>query len=114
VIVCLLAGRIGNNPATAVATQMRATFKGVRFGLMVGIRGGVPSAEVDIRLGDVVISQPDRISGGVVQYDLGKTTPSGFDRTGSLNSPPQILLGAIAKMQANELRGRSRLSEYFS
>jgi nucleoside phosphorylase len=114
VIVCLPAGRIGNNPAAAVATQMRATFKGIRFGLMVGIGGGVPSADADIRLGDVVVSQPDRISGGVVQYDLGKATPSGFDRTGSLNSPPQILLGAVAKVRANELRGRSRLSEYFS
>src|ERR1700728_3515400 len=41
VIVCLPAGRIGNNPAAAVATQMRATFKGIRFGLMVGIGGGV-------------------------------------------------------------------------
>ncbi|KAF2183611.1 hypothetical protein K469DRAFT_582074 [Zopfia rhizophila CBS 207.26] len=84
VIVCLPAGRIGNNPAAAVATQMRATFKGIRFCLMVGIGGGVPSAE------------PHGISGGVVQYDLGKATPSGFDRTGSLNSPPQILLGAGA------------------
>ena len=103
VIVCLPAGRIGNNPATAVATQIRVTFKGIRFGLMVGIGGGVPSAEVDIRLGDVVVSQPNRISGGVVQCDLGKAIPSGFDRIGSLNSPPQILLGAVAKVWANEL-----------
>ncbi|KAF2193564.1 purine and uridine phosphorylase [Zopfia rhizophila CBS 207.26] len=54
-IVCLPAGRIGNNPAAAVAAQMRATFKGIRFGLMVGIGGGVPSADADIRLGDVVM-----------------------------------------------------------
>src|SRR4051812_368346 len=71
-IVCLPAGRIGNNPAAAVAAQMRATFKGIRFGLMVGIGGGVPSAEADIRLGDVVISQPHQTWGGVVQYDIGK------------------------------------------
>lgn len=44
-IVCLPAGCIGNNPAATVATQMRATFKAIRFGLMVGIGGGVPSAE---------------------------------------------------------------------
>ena len=60
VVVCLPAGRIGNNPAAVVATQMKATFKGIRFGLMVGIGGGVPSAEVDIRLGDVVVSQPHK------------------------------------------------------
>ncbi|KAH7074530.1 nucleoside phosphorylase domain-containing protein, partial [Paraphoma chrysanthemicola] len=112
VIVCLPAGHIGKSPAAAVATQMRATFKGIRFGLMVGIGGGVPSAEADIRLGDVVVSQPHRTFGGVVQYDAGKTTPSGFERTGSLNAPPQMLLGAVARVRANELRGRSRLSEY--
>ncbi|KAF2182636.1 hypothetical protein K469DRAFT_669646 [Zopfia rhizophila CBS 207.26] len=113
-IVCLPAGRIGNNPAAAVATQMRATFKGIRFGLMVGIGGGVPSAEADIRLGDVVISQPHQAFGGVVQYNMGKATPSGFERTGLLNSPPQILLAAVARVRANELRGRSRLSEHVS
>jgi hypothetical protein len=31
-IVCLPAGWIGNNPAAAVSTQMRATFKKIRFG----------------------------------------------------------------------------------
>jgi nucleoside phosphorylase len=114
VIVCLPAGRIGNNPAAVVATQLRATFKTLRFGLMVGIGGGVPSAEADIRLGDVVVSQPHQTFGGVVQYDSGKTTPSGFARTGSLNSPPQILLSAVTKVRANELRGRSQLSTYIS
>ncbi|CAN9210910.1 unnamed protein product [Alternaria alternata] len=113
-IVCLPAGRIGNNPAAVLATQLRASFKAIRFGLMVGIGGGVPSAEADIRLGDVVVSQPHQTFGGVVQYDSGKTTPSGFARTGSLNSPPQILLSAVAKVRAKELRGRSQLSTYVS
>jgi nucleoside phosphorylase len=81
---------------------------------MVGVGGGVPSAEVDIRLGDVVVSQPQQTFGGVVQYDFGKANPTGFERTGSLNSPPQILLGAVAKVRANELRGKSRLSMYLS
>jgi nucleoside phosphorylase len=106
-IVCLPAGRISNNLAAVVATQLRASFKAIRFGLMMGIGGGVPSAEADVRLGDVVVSQPYQAFGGVVQYDSGKTTPSGFERTGSLNSPPQILLSAVAKVRANELRGRS-------
>ncbi|ORY18335.1 nucleoside phosphorylase domain-containing protein [Clohesyomyces aquaticus] len=111
-IVCLPAGRIGNNPAAVVATQMKATFKGIRFGLMVGIGGGVPSAAADIRLGDVVVSQPDKTFGGVVQYDSGKATPSGFERTGSLNTPPQILLSAVSKVRANEFRGKSKVSEH--
>jgi nucleoside phosphorylase len=114
VIVCLPAGRIGNNPATAVSIQMKATFKGIRFGLMVGIGGGVPTADVDIRLGDVVISQPHQTFGGVVQYDIGKATPSGFERTGLLNAPPLTLLNAVSKVRANEERGRSKHSEHGS
>lgn len=113
-IVSLPAGRIGNNPAAVVATQMRATFKGIRFGLMVGIGGGVPSAEVDIRLGDVVVSEPHQTSSGVIQYDLGKLTPSTFERTGSLNAPPQILLNAVGLVRTYKLRDRSRLSAHLS
>lgn len=111
-IVCLPAGCIGNNPAAVVATQMKATFKGIRFGLMVGIGGGVPSAAADIRLGDVVVSQPDKTFGGVVQYDAGKATTSGFERTGSLNAPPKVLLNAVAIVKANEFLGKTRMLEY--
>jgi nucleoside phosphorylase len=81
---------------------------------MVGIGGGVSSAEADIRLGDVVVSKPHRSFGGLVQYDVGKTTPSGFRRTGSLNSPPCALLHAVPKVRANDLCGRSQLSTYTS
>jgi nucleoside phosphorylase len=111
VIVCLPSGRIGNNPAAAVAMQMRWTFKKIKIGLMVGVGGGVPSAEEDIRLGDVVVSQPHQTFGGVVQFDAGKTTPNGFERIGSLNAPPQILLGAVAMVEADEERGRGKLTE---
>ncbi|CAI6342480.1 unnamed protein product [Periconia digitata] len=111
-IVCLPAGCIGNNPAATVATHMRTTFQRIRFALMVGIGGGVPSKEADIRLGDVVVSQPNKTSGGVVQYDMGRATPTGFVRTGSLNAPPRILLNAVAKIQANEGLGRSQISRH--
>jgi nucleoside phosphorylase len=114
VIMCLPAGRIGYNPAAAVASQMRAAFKGIRFGLMVGIGGGVPSEEVDIRLGDIVVGQPYKTYGGVVQYDSGKAAPSGFERTGHLNAPPTILLSAIQRVRANAARGRSTLPENFA
>ncbi|KAF2269765.1 TPR repeat protein [Lojkania enalia] len=110
-IGCLPAGRIGNNSAADVARQMKTTFKGIRFGLMVGIGGGVPST-ADIRLGDVVVSQPDKTFGGVVQYDSGKATASGFERTGSLNAPPQVLLSAVARVRANEFRGKSKILEH--
>ena len=65
VVACLPAGQTGNNSAAAVAVQMKSKFISIRFGLMVGIGGGVPSDEADVRLGDVVISQP------YVQHVLG-------------------------------------------
>jgi nucleoside phosphorylase len=82
---------------------------------MVGIGGGVPSAEADIRLGDVVISQPFAQHGGVVQYDFGKTGPEGrFTQTDSLNAPPTILLAALAKLRLNYIQRRVKLSENLS
>ncbi|PVH99533.1 purine and uridine phosphorylase [Periconia macrospinosa] len=111
VIVCLPAGRIGNNPAAAVATQMQAAFKGIRIGLMVGIGGGVPTTR-DIRLGDVVVSEPYQTFGGVVQYDKGKDTMGGFKRTGSLNSPPQILLSAVQTVKADMAISQSHLLDH--
>ena len=114
VLACLPAGQTGTNSAAAVAVQMKATFKGIRFGLMVGIGGGVPSEEVDIRLGDVVVSQPVQAFGGVVQYDSGKATPSGFERTGSLSAPPPILLSAVTKIRANHFRRQSNLPKHLS
>jgi nucleoside phosphorylase len=114
VIACLPAGQMGTNSAAAVAVQMKFKFVSIRFGLMVGIGAGVPSAETDIRLGDVVVSLPHMQHGGVVQYDFGKTGPSGCTRTGSLNAPPTVLLNALAKLRANHLRHRSKLSVYLS
>ena len=93
---------------------MKSAFKSIRFGLMVGIGGGVPSEEADIRLGDVVVSRSHKTYGGVVQYDFGKATPSGFERTGFLNTPPTILLNALSNLRANHVRGKSRLLEYVS
>lgn len=70
--------------AASVAAQIRFTFGGIRMGLLMGIGGGVPSAEHHIRLEDVVVSQPGIRNGGIVQYDFGKTVEDGkFVQTGS-------------------------------
>jgi nucleoside phosphorylase len=114
VIACLPEGQIGTNSAAAVAVQMKSTFISTRFGLMVGIGGGVPGEEMNVRLGDVVVSKPYKTHGGVVQYDSGKATLTGFERTGSLNSPPAILLGAVAKVRAKHMRGKGKLLENIS
>lgn len=50
VIACLPAGQYGACAATTVANNMVRTFSAsLRFGLMVGIGGGIPSADHDIR-----------------------------------------------------------------
>lgn len=48
----------GTTSAATTAKEMLLDFPGIRFGLLVGIGGGIPSEENDIRLGDVVVSQP--------------------------------------------------------
>lgn len=115
VIACLPTGGTGTTSAANVASQLRISFPSIRIGLMVGIGGGVPSKEHDIRLGDVVVSKPTTAFGGVIQYDFGKTVQEGkFSRTGQLNSPPDGLLGAIAKLEAKHLRRGHKLQEYLS
>jgi nucleoside phosphorylase len=104
VIACLPYGVYGITSAASVVAQMRPTFPSLRFGLMVGIGGGVPNGSADIRLGDVVVSVPNETSGGVVQYDYGKTCLKGsFQRTGSLNKPPEILLTALSRMRCDTM-----------
>ena len=115
VLTCLPAGVTGTISAARVATQMLSNFKWLRFGLMVGIGGGVPSEENDIRLGDVVVSKPTGTFGGVIQYDFGKTMQEGrFARTGMLNRPPDVLLAALANLQAKHLMEGHELSKYLS
>ncbi|KAK5188752.1 hypothetical protein LTR96_011793 [Exophiala xenobiotica] len=84
---------------------MLRTFPAIRFDLMVGVGGGIPNLNkgVDIRLGDVVVSQPDSAHGGVVQYDLRKNLGNGvFERKGVLRPPPTLLLTALTNLQSRQ------------
>jgi hypothetical protein len=78
VIGCLLAGRYGTNSATYIAQDMVRTFPKLWFTLMVSIGGGAPTTKNDIRLGDVVMSQPRDGFGGIIQYDLRKKLQDGW------------------------------------
>ncbi|KAB5515652.1 hypothetical protein GE09DRAFT_1045767 [Coniochaeta sp. 2T2.1] len=98
----------GNNPAATVVTQMRTTFPNLKFGLLVGIGGGVP-VRTDtgmIRLGHVVVSKPAGGHSGAVQYDHGKAKAGRFERTGALAPPPAVLLGAAQDLAAKRARAR--------
>lgn len=98
VIACLPGGHQGKAAAATVAVHMMHSFP-IKFGLMVGIGGGVPSRTIDIRLGDVVVSIPEGTHGGVVQYDLGKLELDGLHRKGHLDKPPKALLSAITSLR---------------
>ena len=53
--------------------------------------------------------------GGVWQFDLGKVTDEGFERTGSLNKPPAVLLKAIAALEAKHMvHGSIDVPKYIS
>ncbi len=114
-IACLPDGVMGVTSAAIVATQMLWTYTKLRFGLMVGIGGGVPSAENDIRLGDVVVSRPVGTSPGVIQYDYGKTLQGGrFERIGSLNRPPNVLLNAVSSLRSAHIMEEPGLTKHLS
>jgi nucleoside phosphorylase len=103
----------GNNSAATVAKDMIRSFP-IKIGLMVGVGGGEWSKKVDVRLGDVVVSQPDGIHGGVVQWDFGKIESGGFIRTGSLNKPPLPLLNAVQDFQTRHIIDGDELAEHLS
>ncbi|KAF2807352.1 purine and uridine phosphorylase [Mytilinidion resinicola] len=101
VVAVLPEGEYGISSAASVARDMLHSFPNVRIGLMVGIGGGAPSPEHDIRLGDIVVSAPRDGKGGVLQYDYGKTIQNqSFQCTGFLNQPPTLLRTAVTGIKA--------------
>ncbi|KAF9781917.1 hypothetical protein IL306_012764 [Fusarium sp. DS 682] len=95
-------------PAAVAASDMASTFPKIKIGLLVGIGGALsrPQQKQDIRLGDVVVSQPDGVHGGVVQYDSGKAKSNqSWERTGHLNKPPIVLLNALTDASHGGLKG---------
>lgn len=110
---------IGNNAASMVVTQLLNDFGRIRFGLLVGIGGGIPDEDyedddlIDIRLGDVVVSESRGTFGGVVQFDRGKSTTEGFVKTGHQNKPPHVLAANVETLKAvHNLHGNNIL-RYF-
>jgi nucleoside phosphorylase len=141
VIACLPAETTGKVSAATVATDMIRSFPLIRFGLMVGIGGGVPrraypepdtggglgendfeesedeEEEIpDIRLGNVVVSLHTKSAEAVVQYDFGKSLQEKeFIHTrGKLNKPPPIILNGVSQLQANHIQGHQKIPQLLS
>ncbi|RYP38838.1 hypothetical protein DL767_002400 [Monosporascus sp. MG133] len=105
------AGSYGIAPIVRVATKIHQEFRNIRFCLLVGIAGGCPDPRdpaMDIRLGDVVVSEPKGNRGGVVQIDMGKNTDDGFRIFSHLNKPYQELLDAIPRLRNDHRNNHQR------
>lgn len=100
VIASLPSGRYGPTSAAVAAVRMLSSFPAIKFGLLIGVGGGIPSDDNDIRLGDIVVSKSEGTFGGVRQYDFGKATAHGFEERSSLNTPPPVLLNAVGALES--------------
>lgn len=118
VLASLPSGSTCSVSAANVASQMLFTFPSIRrsaFGLVVGTGGGAPSPENDIRLDDVVISEPVGRFGGVTQYDFGETEAEGkFRITGHLNRPSAMLLNAVMSLRSKPERANHEITKHLN
>ena len=61
----------------------------------------------------LIMPELTKSTGGVLQYDLGKTVRDGkFIQTGSLNKPPTVLMTGVSKLQARHLRKGNAIREH--
>jgi hypothetical protein len=132
-MACLPTGAPGATPAATVATDIQRTFTGVRVGLLVGVGSGTLSSANDIRVGDIVVSEPTGDTGGVIQYERmaaddgndneqrqnsnstegdGGRSGGRFRRARHLNAPLRVLLTALAGLQAQHAMTGSRASDF--
>ena len=85
---------------------MSGSLPSIRFILLVGIGGGIPRPEDplrDIRLGDVIVSAPEGMAPGVVQYDYGKRLDDGgCPIKGILDKPARSLLAGLKMLQSRD------------
>lgn len=104
----------GETSLAAVATQLHASFRSIQFNLMVGIGGGVPGSDADIRLGDVVVSKSTAGWPGVVQYDVNAKQPDEYQliRDKAFKQPPPLLLTATGKAETAAIFDESHLLQY--
>lgn len=112
VIAALPDGEYGTASAASVARNILNSFHNIRFGLMVGIGGGVLSESHEILLGDVVVSAPRSGEGGEFQYDFGKSIQGQkFQHMRFLNQPLAILDAVMTGIRTQHKREGHQLEE---
>ncbi|KAK2612503.1 hypothetical protein QQS21_001441 [Conoideocrella luteorostrata] len=103
-VVMTVCPKIGTHPATTVLINMRRSFPNIKHILLVGIAGGIPSygpgLEEQIVLGDVVVSYPQRGTGGLVHHGFEKAV---LAEGGQSLPPSSTLLKAVNTLRANHM-----------
>jgi len=96
----------GVGAAAALVNQVKTRFSNLWFALLVGVAAGlpnlssaVPAKRRDIRLGDVLVCVPEKATGGIIHYDLGKQTEDGFLLVGRQAETPAIVRSAISNIR---------------
>ncbi|RFN43187.1 hypothetical protein FIE12Z_12589 [Fusarium flagelliforme] len=108
VATCLPKQGTGTNNAASTATNMSRSFS-PSLCLLVGIGGGVPSEEHDIRLGDVVVGT------SIIQYDFGSETEENFQiKDHPLQIPPVSLSNIVNSLCSEQGLIRSSIDNYLA
>ncbi|KAK6518255.1 hypothetical protein TWF506_005415 [Arthrobotrys conoides] len=118
-IVIAFPGPHTDTSAAELMENMLQTFKNIRFGLLVGVGGGAPSLpnleepSRDIRLGDVIVGDPNGDNGGLLQYDLDNWRVDGeFNIKSTLNKPPDLLVKSVRLLKSDQSFGRGEMNRY--
>lgn len=100
---------------SSAATMMTHSFGRIRFCLLVGVGGGVPTQGADVRLGDVVVGSSGAISGGVALYAFDDSLLTArLQAVGTTVKSYSTLLTALSSLQASHMIEGSRLPEHLS
>ncbi|KAI0875631.1 purine and uridine phosphorylase [Hypoxylon argillaceum] len=122
VLATLPAGQeYGTGSAAALASQAKAFFPNLWFGLLVGVAAGIPNLSRrparDIRLGDILVALPDGETAGLVAYDLGKETAhDGFQplrRGYALASAEPVIGSAISSIRLRAGNNAQLFLQYY-
>jgi nucleoside phosphorylase len=88
---------------------MKAHFPNLWFGLLVGVAAGMPNLSPadptkfrDIRLGDVLVCEPNGTGSGIVHYDNIKATDDGPVLNGRLAETAAVVTAAIQMLRIKD------------
>lgn len=114
VVVSPKEGRGGEGPAATAAARLLSSLPWIKFAVLVGVGSGIPRADRDIRLGDVVISLSSKDSGGFTQHDRTEGTDHGvWGQRRSLQPPPDVLVHAVNRLRTvHERQGPDFIVRY--